>query len=1001
MKIAFQSAPNCRKLLLLGATCGFVTFIIGSQAATLVEPISVAQNPVDEDVSNGRVAANLITDSGLSATPTASNFLTVTEGGGHWRTGSSYGPNYFAGGGTPPQFVFGLDGTYSLTDFVYWGFLGNGAEATAFTIEFSADNGVTYPNSVHVASEFLLGYNSTNLSFGASYTANFIRLTITGNAATSGFPNPGGGNQVAMGKVRFLGTKVATLVKPISVTQNPVDEDVSNGRVAANLITDSGLSATPTASNFLTVTEGGGHWRTGSSYGPNYFAGGGTPPQFVFGLDGTYSLTDFVYWGFLGNGAEATAFTIEFSADNGVTYTNSVDVASEFLLGYNSTNLSFGASYTANFIRLTITGNAATSGFPNPGGGNQVAMGKVRFLGAQVSGPPVPPGISVQPASQMVLAGDNVTLSVTAAGTAPLKYQWQWYGTNITDAGNVSGTQTNTLTLGNIQAGQAGSYSVIITNVAGSVTSAVAQVTVVTPPPPNVVLVKPISVTQDPVDEDVSNGRVAANLITDSGLSQTPVTSTNYPFITEGGGHWRTGTSYGPNYFDGGGTPPQFVFGLGGTYLLTDFVYWGFLGNGAEATAFTVEFSADNGATYTNSVDVASEFLLGYNSTNLSFGASYTANTVRLTITGNAATSGFPNSGGGNQVAMGKVRFLGTQVSGPPVPPGITVQPAGQLVLAGANFSLSVTAGGTGPLKYQWQWYGTNITDGGNISGTHTNTLTLGNIQAGNAGPYSVIITNVAGSVTSAVAQVNVFTPPPPSVVLVTPISVVQDPVDEDVSNGRVAANLITDSGLSQTPVTSANYPFITEGGGHWRTGSSYGPNYFAGGGTPPQFVFGLGGTYLLTDFVYWGFLGNGAEATAFTVEFSADNGATYTNSVDVASEFLLGYSSTNLSFGASYTANTVRLTITGNAATSGFPNPGGGNQVAMGKVRFLGQPLVLSISRAAHGLTISWPAGFTGFTLESAGQLPATSWSPVPGVVNNQVTIPIGTTNAFYRLRQ
>jgi hypothetical protein len=62
-----------------------------------------------------------------------------------------------------------------------------------------------------------------------------------------------------------------------------------------------------------------------------------------------------------------------------------------------------------------------------------------------------------------------VTLSVTAAGTAPLFYQWQFNGTNLV------GATTATLSLANLTAADAGSYRVVITNAAGSVTSANAD----------------------------------------------------------------------------------------------------------------------------------------------------------------------------------------------------------------------------------------------------------------------------------------------------------------------------------------------------------------------------------------------------------------------------------------------------------------------------------------------------------------------------------------------
>ena len=60
-----------------------------------------------------------------------------------------------------------------------------------------------------------------------------------------------------------------------------------------------------------------------------------------------------------------------------------------------------------------------------------------------------------------------------------------------------------------------------------------------------------------------------------------------------------------------------------------------------------------------------------------------------------------------------------------------------------------------------------------------------------------------------------------------------------------------------------------------------------------------------------------------------------------------------------------------------------------------------LSAVVSGSNLIISWPAAAAGFTLESADRLPATSWTPVAGVQNNSVSIPIGTGSKFYRLRK
>lgn len=62
--------------------------------------------------------------------------------------------------------------------------------------------------------------------------------------------------------------------------------------------------------------------------------------------------------------------------------------------------------------------------------------------------------------------------------------------------------------------------------------------------------------------------------------------------------------------------------------------------------------------------------------------------------------------------------------------------------------------------------------------------------------------------------------------------------------------------------------------------------------------------------------------------------------------------------------------------------------------------PPVLSVSQQGANVVISWPAGTTGWTLQSSAALSPATWTAVPGVVNNSVTITPGT-GAFYRLNQ
>ena len=63
--------------------------------------------------------------------------------------------------------------------------------------------------------------------------------------------------------------------------------------------------------------------------------------------------------------------------------------------------------------------------------------------------------------------------------------------------------------------------------------------------------------------------------------------------------------------------------------------------------------------------------------------------------------------------------------------------------------------------------------------------------------------------------------------------------------------------------------------------------------------------------------------------------------------------------------------------------------------------PVELAVTRAGSQVTLSWAPELSGYTLESANSLPATSWTPVSGVQNNWVTLPIEGTSKFFRLRK
>lgn len=74
----------------------------------------------------------------------------------------------------------------------------------------------------------------------------------------------------------------------------------------------------------------------------------------------------------------------------------------------------------------------------------------------------------------MVYQGNNVTFSATAIGNPNPAYQWRFNGAAI------SGATSSAYTLTGAQPNNAGNYTVVASNASGSVTSAVATLTVLT-----------------------------------------------------------------------------------------------------------------------------------------------------------------------------------------------------------------------------------------------------------------------------------------------------------------------------------------------------------------------------------------------------------------------------------------------------------------------------------------------------------------------------------------
>lgn len=160
-------------------------------------------------------------------------------------------------------------------------------------------------------------------------------------------------------------------------------------------------------------------------------------------------------------------------------FTNAIKPIAPIAQGYNSVNGTVDGVQITNFVNALKT-NAPTASL---GGYQGASFWSCQHHGASPNKWPaiggvglgnngIAPSLNLQPLSRVVDEGGTTSLSVSAAGTAPLVCLWRFNGTNIPNATNT------TLVLSPARLTNTGNYSITITNAYGSVTSRVASLTV-------------------------------------------------------------------------------------------------------------------------------------------------------------------------------------------------------------------------------------------------------------------------------------------------------------------------------------------------------------------------------------------------------------------------------------------------------------------------------------------------------------------------------------------
>ncbi len=118
------------------------------------------------------------------------------------------------------------------------------------------------------------------------------------------------------------------------------------------------------------------------------------------------------------------------------------------------------------------------------------------------------PALTRLPVSRTNNAATTAVFSTAAVGSSPLAFQWRKGGVNLNSGGNMSGTQSPTLTLNSVFGADAGGYSVVVSNAAGSATSSVVVLTVVDP-----------LITSQPLSQAVEPGQPATFTVAVTGTT--------------------------------------------------------------------------------------------------------------------------------------------------------------------------------------------------------------------------------------------------------------------------------------------------------------------------------------------------------------------------------------------------------------------------------------------------------------------------------------------------
>ncbi len=437
------------------------------------------------------------------------------------------------------------------------------------------------------------------------------------------------------------------------------------------------------------------------------------------------------------------------------------------------------------------------------------------------------PAVTTQPVSQTVNAGATTTFTAAGVGNPAPSVQWQVSTNNgasfapLGNGGVYSGVTTSVLTITGASGAMNGyQYEAVFANLAGSIPSSAATLTVNTGP----------AVTTQPVGQAVNAGTTAT--FTAAGAAN-PAATMQWQVSTDGGNTFNPLSNGGA--YSGVATGTLTITGVAA--FMNGFVFEAIFTNTVGSATTSAVALTINTAPAVTTQPVSQAVNAGATTTFIAAAVGKPAPSVQWQVSTNNGASFAPLGNGGvysgvttsaltitgasgamngYQYEAVFTNFIGSAPSSAATltvdtMPAVTTQPVSQAANTGATTTFTAAASGNPAPTVQWYLSTSGLSgpfnplsNGGAYGGVTTGTLTItGAATAMNGYDFEAVFTNSVGSATSNVVTLTVDFGP----------SVMTQPASQTVISGNTATFTIAAAG---NPAPSVQWQMSADNGADW-----------------------------------------------------------------------------------------------------------------------------------------------------------------------------------------